>query len=132
MLPTFLRRSVRAKITALVVTTTLAALALSAVALIYYTVRDYRETQLPDVRTQAEILGRASAPALAFNDRKDAMQDIAMLKARPDVEQAAVVAVEYRLHAELGRQLAVRNSDAFHLSGLSRRSSRSAKRLRSA
>ena len=89
-LPTFLRRSVRAKITALVVATTLAALALTAVALVFYTMRDYRERHLADVRTQAEVLGRASAAALAFNDRKEALHNLQVLKARPDIEQAAL------------------------------------------
>ena len=98
-LPQFLRRSVRGKVTALVVATTLAALVVTAVALIYYTVRDYRETRLADMRTQAEILGRASAPALTFNDPKEATQDLAMLKARPDVEHAALYAADGSLFA---------------------------------
>jgi len=55
------RRSVRGKVTALVVSTTLAALVVTAVALIYYNVHDYRDAQLAEMRTQAEILGRASA-----------------------------------------------------------------------
>ena len=39
-LPQFLRRSVRGKVTALVVSTTLAALVVTAIALIYYNVHD--------------------------------------------------------------------------------------------
>jgi signal transduction histidine kinase len=89
-LPGFLRRSVRAKMTAVVVATTLVALLVNAAALVYYTVRDYRSTQLADVRTQAEILGRASAAALAFNDRTDAQRDLSTLQARPDIEAAAL------------------------------------------
>jgi signal transduction histidine kinase len=102
-LPRFLRRSLRRKVTALVVATTLAALVVTAVAMIYYNVRDYRETQLAEMRTQAEILGRASAPALAFNDRKEAAQDLAMLKARPDVERAALYAADGSLFASYAR-----------------------------
>jgi signal transduction histidine kinase len=102
-LPAFLRRSVRRKVTALVVATTLVALVVTAVALIFYNVRDYRETQVAEIRTQAEILGRASAPALAFNDRKEATQDLAMLKARPDVEQAALYAADGSLFASYAR-----------------------------
>jgi signal transduction histidine kinase len=89
-LPRLLRRSVRAKLTALVLATTLLALLVNAVALVYYNVRDYRETQLADVRTQAEILGRASAAALAFNDREEAQRDLSTLQARADIESAAL------------------------------------------
>jgi len=102
-LPQFLRRSVRGKVTALVVSTTLAALVVTAIALIYYNVHDYRDTQLAEMRTQAEILGRASAPALAFNDRKEAAQDLAMLKARPDVLHAALYAADGSLFAAYAR-----------------------------
>lgn len=102
-LPAVLRRSVRAKITALVVATTLAALALTAVALVYVTMRGDRARHLADVRTQAEILGRASAPALAFNDRKEAAQNLAVLRAREDIEQAALYSVDGRLFAAFSR-----------------------------
>jgi len=102
-LPKFLRRSVRGKVTALVVSTTLAALVVTAVALIYYNVHDYRDAQLAEMRTQAEILGRASAPALAFNDRKEAAQDLAMLKARADVLHAALYAADGSLFAAYAR-----------------------------
>jgi signal transduction histidine kinase len=89
-LPAFLRRSVRAKMTAVVLATTLVALLVNALALVYYNVRDYRSTQITDVRTQAEILGRASAASLAFNDREEAQRDLSTLQARPDVESAAL------------------------------------------
>jgi signal transduction histidine kinase/ActR/RegA family two-component response regulator len=102
-LPQFLRRSVRGKVTALVVATTLAALVVTAVALIYYNMHDYRETRLAEIRTQAEILGRASVPALAFNDRKEATQDLAILKARPDVAHAALYAADGSVFASYAR-----------------------------
>ena len=88
-LPRFLRRSVRGKMLAVVLATAMVALLVNALALLYYNVRDYRETQLADLRTQAEILGRASAASLAFNDRREAENDLATLQARPDVEMAA-------------------------------------------
>ena len=97
-------RSVRAKITALVVASTLAALLLTALALIIYTTGDYRRTQLADVRTQADLLARASAPALAFNDRNEAVQNLALLKARTDIEQAALYGPDGRLFAAYARE----------------------------
>jgi signal transduction histidine kinase len=102
-LPAFLRRSVRRKVTALVLATTLAALVVTALALVTYTVRDYRRSRLTEMRTQAEILGRASAPALAFDDRKEAARDLAMLEARPDVGRAALYAPDGSLFAAWAR-----------------------------
>jgi two-component system CheB/CheR fusion protein len=102
-LPAFLRKSVRAKITALVVATTLVALTLTALALIYHAMREYRHAHLADVRTQAEILARASAAALAFNDPKEATDNLAVLRARPDIEQAALYGADGRLFAAYAR-----------------------------
>jgi len=48
-LPYFLRRSVRNKVTALVVATTLAALVVTAVALAVYNFRDYQQTKLAEI-----------------------------------------------------------------------------------
>ena len=102
-LPQILRRSVRAKIAALVMTTTLAALTLTAIALIFYTQLDYRQTYLADARTQAEVLARSSAAALAFKDRKEALQNLEVLKARPDVVQAALYDADGVLFAAYSR-----------------------------
>jgi signal transduction histidine kinase/CheY-like chemotaxis protein len=88
---------------AVVVATTLVALLVNALALLYYNLRDYRQTQLADVRTQAEILGRASAAALAFNDQREAQRNLAMLQARPDVEAAAFYSSGGRLFASYAR-----------------------------
>ncbi|MBC7940974.1 MAG: response regulator [Chitinophagaceae bacterium] len=98
-----LRRSLRAKITALVVTTTLCALTLTAVALIFYAVRDYRQTHLADARTQAEVLARASAAALAFKDSKEALQNLGVLRARSDIVQAALYDIDGTVFAAYSR-----------------------------
>ena len=100
----FLRRSVRRKMTALVLATALLALVVNAAALLYYNVRDYRETQVADVRTQAEILGRATAAALAFNDRDDAERDLATLAVRSDIESAALYSADGALFASYLRK----------------------------
>jgi signal transduction histidine kinase len=101
--PAFLRRSVRRKVTALVVATTVAALIVTALLLVSYNVRDYRRTKVSEMKTQAEILGRASAPALAFGDHKEAARDLAMLEARPDVERAALYSPDGALFAAWAR-----------------------------
>jgi signal transduction histidine kinase/CheY-like chemotaxis protein len=89
--------------TAVVLATTLAALLVNAAALVYYTVADYRSVQLADVRTQAEILGRASAAALAFNDRADAQRNLSTLQARADIESAALYRTDGTLFASYVR-----------------------------
>jgi signal transduction histidine kinase/ActR/RegA family two-component response regulator len=91
--------SVRRKTMALVIGTTLVALLVSAGAMLFYEVRTFRETHLADVRTQADIVGRASAPALAFKDAKAAGQDLLMLRARPDIELAALYSADGELFA---------------------------------
>jgi signal transduction histidine kinase len=97
--PAFLRRSLRRKVTALVIATTVAALAIAAAAQLYYTAREYRQTELAQLRTQAAILGRASAAALAFNDAKEAAKALEILGASPAVELAALYAADGRLFA---------------------------------
>ena len=103
MLPAFLRRSVRGKMLALVLATTLTALLANAAALLYYNIDDYRRTRLADVRTQAEILGRASAAALASGSGAEAERDLAVLQARPDVVAAALYGRDGKLLAAYRR-----------------------------
>ena len=108
-LPGFLRRSVSRKVTALVAATTLAALVVASLALVSYNVHDYRRSELAEMRTQAEIIGRASAPALAFNDPREAKRGLAMLEARPDVQQAALYDADGALFAAWSRDGETRN-----------------------
>ncbi|HXF77478.1 MAG TPA: ATP-binding protein [Usitatibacter sp.] len=78
-----IRHSVRGKAILLVLASTVSALALSAVGLVLYDLRAYERQWTTDLTTQAEILARASAPALAFDDRATAAKDLALLKVRP-------------------------------------------------
>ena len=102
-LPGFIRRSVRGKTAAVVMATTFIALAVNAVALLYYNAVTVRDAQLADVRTQADILGRASAPAISFNDPKEATRDLTMLRARSDIDVAALYTPDGKLFASYSR-----------------------------
>jgi signal transduction histidine kinase/CheY-like chemotaxis protein len=82
--------SIGRKLTRLVLATTFAALFVAAVALVIYEARTYREMWVADLTTQAEILARSSAPALAFEDPKSAAANLALLQAREPVEVAAI------------------------------------------
>ena len=102
-LPGFIRRSVRGKTAAVVIATTFIALAVNAAALLYYNAVTLRDSQLADVRTLAEIIGRASAPAISFNDSDEASRDLTMLRARADIEAVALYTLDGRLFASYTR-----------------------------
>ena len=89
--------TIRRKLMSVVLVTTLAALLINGFALIVLELRAYRESQLAAVRTQADILARASAAAVAFNDRKEALEALRVLRDNPEVFGAAI----YRQTGEL-------------------------------
>ncbi|HMC16847.1 MAG TPA: histidine kinase dimerization/phospho-acceptor domain-containing protein, partial [Albitalea sp.] len=82
--------SLRHKVTWVVLSTTGVALMLSATALLIYELRSYSLSWINDLKTQADIIAHASAPALAFNDPKAASENLTMLKLRPQIAAAAV------------------------------------------
>lgn len=89
MLPR-VRRSIRSKFLLVVLVATFSALAVAGTALLVYDLRTYRQQWIDDLLTQAEILGRASAPALAFDDPKSAHDNLALLKARPGIRTGII------------------------------------------
>jgi signal transduction histidine kinase/ActR/RegA family two-component response regulator len=84
------RQSVRVKLLALMLATTLAALVVAVAALVIYDSTDYYDRVVGDLTTQADILGRSSVAALAFDDRAAASDNLALLKARPSIRAAAI------------------------------------------
>jgi signal transduction histidine kinase/CheY-like chemotaxis protein len=98
-----LRSSVRRKVIVLVLVTTVSALALSALALVIFDLRTYELQWTNDLNTQAEILARASAPALSFNDRQTATTDLTLMKVRPRVLAAALYTKDGDLFANYTR-----------------------------
>ena len=85
-----IRHSLRRKVILLVLAATVAALALTALGLVVYDLRAYEKQWTSDLNTQAEILARASAPALAFDDRRTATTDLTLMKVRSQVMAAAI------------------------------------------
>lgn len=83
-------RSIRQKLTAVVLTATLAALVVSIGALIAYDLRAYHRALLDDVQTQAELLGRMTSAALTFDDPRLAKENLALLRIRPSVRAGAI------------------------------------------
>ncbi len=82
--------SLRRKVMLLVLASTFTALFVAAAALVAYEIVIYRHALRSDLITQANILSHASAPALAFDDRKAAVANLALLRSRPDILAAAI------------------------------------------
>ena len=94
-----LTRTLRGKLMLVVFASTFASLLFAAIALAIYEVRNYDDALVADLETQAEILGRASEAALAFNDREVATETLALLRLRPQMRAAALYNAEGTLFA---------------------------------
>ena len=84
------RHSVRFKLLVLMLATTLVALVVAVAVLVAYDSTDYYDRVVSDLTTQADILGRSSVAALAFDDRAAARGTLALLKVRPAILEAAI------------------------------------------
>ncbi|MCW7537390.1 ATP-binding protein [Aquabacterium sp. A7-Y] len=91
--------SLRQKMLLVVLTTTFAALLLSATALLIYELRSFRAAWIEDLTTQADLISRSSAAALAFDDLRAASENLELLKHRPQIAAAAVYAPDGDLFA---------------------------------
>ncbi len=85
-----LGRSLRFKVMLVVLAITAIALTLSATALLVYELHGYRQAWVDDLSTQAELIARASAPALTFHDPEAANENLALLEVRPQIAAGAV------------------------------------------
>lgn len=86
----FLGNSIARKMLTVALATTLAALLMAGTALLYYDAQTYRAQLISDLAGQADILARASAPALAFNDAKAARENLSLLRLRPSIVAGAI------------------------------------------
>jgi signal transduction histidine kinase len=102
-LPAALERSLRHKVTALVLAITVLALGMAGLALTLYDLRVYERQFSNDLSGQAEVLGRAAGPAISFNDPRSAESDLSVMQARPRILGAALYTREGRLFATYAR-----------------------------
>jgi signal transduction histidine kinase/CheY-like chemotaxis protein len=93
------RLSLRSRLMLVVLVTTAAGLLMSAAALLVYELRLYRSNWIDDLRTQANLIAYASAPALAFDDVRVARQNLDSLRAHPLIEAAAIYRADGQLFA---------------------------------
>ena len=89
----------RRKIMLVVLSTTLGALLISGSIVLLYELHSYRQAWVDDLTSQAELVARASATALAFDDPKAAAENLSMLRLRPQVRAAAVYTADGRVFA---------------------------------
>jgi signal transduction histidine kinase/ActR/RegA family two-component response regulator len=82
--------TVRSKLILMAVSTTLAALVAAALAMLLVDLRAFQRYWTDDLMTQADIMARVTAPALAFNDNEAARQNLAVLRVRPQILAAAI------------------------------------------
>ena len=82
--------SVRQKLFAGALLSTLVALLVACAALFAYDLHGYRASSSASLAIEAELLGNASAAAVQFDDRLVAAANLAFLRARPTVRVAAI------------------------------------------
>src|SRR5438132_805232 len=82
--------SVRQKLLAVVLLTTLTALLVAIAVMVGFDLRNYRQSLISDMTTQADLLGRTTAPALTFDDPRVAQENLELLRYRPQIRAAAI------------------------------------------
>lgn len=92
--------SIRLRLMMVILTTTFAALFLSAIAVILYDAYTYQRAWVNDLTTQADIIARTSAPALQFNDAAGAAENLDLLKGREKIIAGAIYAASGAQFAE--------------------------------
>src|SRR5712691_11120511 len=97
-------RSLRQKMLGMMLVTTLVALIVALAAIIGYDLRAYHRILVSDMTTQAELLGRTTAPALAFDDPRVAKENLGLLRFRPLVSSAAIYNARGGLFATYARK----------------------------
>src|SRR5690554_1352187 len=97
-------RSLRRKVLVIILFTTFVALLVSAAALLTYEARAYRDFIVSDLTTQADIVSRTSAPALAFDDPEAARETLSLLANRPGIVAAAIYREDGSLFATYRRR----------------------------
>jgi PAS domain S-box-containing protein len=83
-------RTVRNKLLLVVLATNAAALSITAVLMVMYDLHTFRETLQNDLNAQADVLGLAAGPALEFDDPQAAKEYLGLLRAKPNINSAAI------------------------------------------
>ncbi len=92
-------RSIRQKLVGVALLATLAALLVALGTMVAYDLRSHHRALLGDMQTQAELLGRMSSAALAFDDRRLAADNLALMRIRPAVRSGGIYDARGQLFA---------------------------------
>ena len=95
--------SIRWNVTRVVLLTTLAALCLNALLLAFLDAHSYRKAELSELRVHADMLARASAAAVAFNDAKEANEAVRLVERNARLHAAAIYGRAGKLFAAYSR-----------------------------
>lgn len=97
-------QSIRGKTLMIILLTSVVALLVAAIPLLAYEARAYREFLANDLATQADILARITAPALAFDDAEAALANLQLLTNRSGIVAGAVYRADGSVFARYQRQ----------------------------
>ncbi|GGX78075.1 response regulator [Massilia dura] len=100
--------TVRAKLVAMALATTFAALVTMSVSMLIYDLSTFQKNWVDDLTTQAEIVATVSAPAVGFNDPAVARQNLELLRVRPQIQQGAIYGADgaiFAAYAQSGANL---------------------------
>jgi len=117
--------SLRGKLLAVILVTTLVALAVALCAMILYDLRLFQGKSVAELETQAELLGRTTAAALQFDDPKVAQENLQLLRFRTEIQAAAVydargkIFAKYAARADQDRFPKLPDSNDVHTEGRS-------------
>ncbi|RXZ36816.1 response regulator [Oxalobacteraceae bacterium CAVE-383] len=82
--------TIQHKVLGVVLLTTLVAVITALGAIIAYSFKTGHDDLIKDLATQSELLGHMTAPALTFNDRKLAAENLSLFRFRPTLRAAAI------------------------------------------
>jgi signal transduction histidine kinase len=95
--------SIRFKVLGLIALSSFLSLAIAGAAMIVYDLVVFKRTAVAELTVQAQMLGAISSAALIFNDPKAATEYLATLRARPNIECAAIYTGDGKLFAHYER-----------------------------
>ena len=104
MMKRFPVHSIRLKMMLVVLVTTFFSLLVAGAAMMLNDWRQYRDFVATELNTVADVVSRASAPALSFNDKKVAAENLALLDAAPSITAAAIYTARGELFASYAKR----------------------------
>ncbi|HEX5125099.1 MAG TPA: ATP-binding protein [Rhodocyclaceae bacterium] len=93
-------KSIRLKMLLVLGAVSLLALVVSGTAMMFNDWRSHREVLVGQLNTLADVVSRASAPALSFDDQKAANENLALMAAAPAIKAAALYSAKGVLFAK--------------------------------